>query len=204
VAPRLGAALSRGVPPATWLGAALPRGVPPGTARPLPSWRGAASCPTRCAVWPRRAAMAAQRVVRAAVAPCSARPRPPRALPPRRGSVRPRPGAVVVPLRGAAPAQRGPGTARPRLARPWCPCTAWPLRGAAPCSLARVPAALGTTPARRDSRHSAGVARGLELGRRGPRPRCPARRVVPCHACDEPVYPTCISYALSVPFISRS
>jgi hypothetical protein len=152
----------------------------PGVARP-PGWR-AASCPTRRAVRPRRVAMAAQRAVRAVVAPCSAWPRPPRALPPQRGSARPRPGAVMVPLRGAAPARRGLGSCDRGAPARRGPCAAWLW---CPCA-ARLPASGARA---RGARHDTGAARLTALGWRGPRPRCPARRAVPCHACDEPVYP---------------
>jgi hypothetical protein len=73
-------------------------------ARP-PGWR-ADPCPD--AVRPRRAAMAARRAVRAAVAP---------------RSVRPQAGAAVVPLHGAAPARPQPAPSRSSQSRHAAACT---------------------------------------------------------------------------------
>jgi hypothetical protein len=207
---RLGAALSRGVPPAPWLGVALPRGVPPGTARPLSSRRGAAPWLARGLLpHPARGAAPARGHGGPACRACSRGALLGVASPPSCPPSPARLGAAPAWCGHGAPARRGPGTARPRLVRPWCPCTARPLRsmavvplrGAAPCLWRACP--------RRSARHRRGATHGTRLAwpaakvpgaARSALPRMRRARLPP--RCL--VYPTCISYALSVPFISRS
>jgi hypothetical protein len=142
-------------------------------ARPRLTWRGR----------PWRAASPRSRLLPARLtrpAPCAAvAPAPPRPGPvvPARGLARAPPAPAPVPARRGTPTQRGPGPARLWLARPRCPCVAWPpARGSAPACTRFVRSAL----ARPCARACSALARLAVPS---------ARRVASCHIRDVPVYP---------------
>jgi hypothetical protein len=140
------------------------------------SARSSRPCARRGApTWPLACGSGAVRPSRPPWRRCGAWRAVPAQLAPKRAAMAPparlaaRCAALALAAKRVAMAQRGVRVARPPgVASPLCP---WPQRG---------PARL----ARRDSRHSASVARG-----QGAHGALPCARVVPRRACDEPGYP---------------
>jgi hypothetical protein len=150
-----GAACSRGLPAAARRGVLAPPVPGPGRGARVASAPGAASV---VRAEPRRG-------------PCTHGAPGELAAPAARGRGA-RPGVFGSP----ATAQRGPGPARLRLVRPWCPCVARRVRGSAPACARRVSAAL-----RVHARMVHGAFAWLVVPS--------ARRVAPCHVRDTLVYP---------------